>query len=49
MVRRPITEALMLQLNLYNLGNTTYYDQLHPGHIVPGQGRGALFGIAANF
>ena len=49
MVRRPLTEALMLQLNLYNLGNTTYYDQLHPGHIVPGPGRGALFGVAANF
>ena len=49
MVRRPISEAFMLQLNLYNLGNTTYYDQLHPGHIVPGPGRGALVGIAANF
>jgi catecholate siderophore receptor len=49
MVRRPVSQALMLQLNLYNLGDTTYYDQLHPGHIVPGQGRGALFGIAANF
>ncbi len=49
MVRRPINGTLMLQLNLYNLGNTTYYDQLHPGHIVPGQGRGALFGVAANF
>ncbi len=49
MVRRPISQALMLQLNLYNLGNTTYYDQLHPSHIVPGQGRGALVGLAANF
>ena len=49
MVRRPISEALMLQLNLYNLGNTTYYEQLHSAHIVPGQGRGALLGLAANF
>jgi catecholate siderophore receptor len=49
MVRRPISQALMLQLNLYNLGNTTYYDQLHPSHVVPGQGRGALVGLAANF
>ncbi len=49
MVRRPITDSLLLQLNLYNLGNTTYYDQLHPSHIVPGQGRGALVGVAAKF
>jgi len=49
MVRRPISEALMLQLNLYNVGNTTYYEQLHPGHIIPGPGRGALVGLAANF
>ena len=49
MVRRPISSALDLQVNLYNLGNTTYYDQLHPGHIVPGAGRSALFGVAAHW
>jgi catecholate siderophore receptor len=49
MIRRPLTPALDLQLNLYNLGNTTYYDQLHPGHIVPGAGRWALVGVAAHW
>jgi catecholate siderophore receptor len=49
MVRRPITPALDLQLNLYNLGNTTYDDQLHPGHIVPGAGRWAVVGVAAHW
>ena len=46
MIRRPLSPSLELQLNLYNLGNTTYYDQLHPGHIVPGAGRAALLGVA---
>ena len=46
MIRRPISTSIDLQLNLYNLGNTTYYDQLHPGHIVPGAGRAALLGVA---
>jgi catecholate siderophore receptor len=49
MVRRPLSTAVDLQLNLYNLGNTTYYDQLHPGHIVPGAGRSALVGVAAHW
>lgn len=49
MVRRPITQALLLQLNLYNLSDTTYHDQLHPSHIVPGQGRGVFVGVAAKF
>ena len=49
MIRRPISPAIDLQLNLYNLGNTTYYDQLHPGHIVPGAGRSALLGIATHW
>src|SRR5262249_33779034 len=48
MVRRPITPALDLQLNLYNLGNTTYYDQLHPGHIAPGPwARGRAGGLSS--
>ena len=49
MLSRPISSALSLQLNLYNLGNTTYYDQLHPGHIVVGAGRSALVGVAARW
>jgi catecholate siderophore receptor len=49
MIRRPLTTAVDLQLNLYNLGNTTYYDQLHPAHIVPGAGRSALAGVSAHW
>src|SRR5262245_25193535 len=45
MLSRPLTPSIGLQLNLTNLGNTTYYDQLHPGHIVPGAGRGAILSL----
>jgi catecholate siderophore receptor len=49
MIRRPLTATVDLQLNLTNLGNTTYYDQLHPAHIVPGAGRTAVAGVSARF
>ena len=39
MVKHPINEHIDLQVNVYNLTNRYYYDQLHPGHIVPGAGR----------
>ena len=41
--------SLDLQVNLYNLGQHDYYDQLHPGHIVPGTGRSALVGVSAHW
>jgi catecholate siderophore receptor len=46
-VEYPITPTIELQVNLYNLANKLYYDQLHPGHIVPGAGRSAV--ITANY
>ena len=49
MIRRPLTPAVDLQLNVTNLGNTTYYDQLHPAHIVPGAGRSAVAGVSAHW
>ncbi len=27
------------QMNFYNLANKVYYDQIHPSHVVPGEGR----------
>src|SRR5262249_16960552 len=35
MASRPITEHVGLQLNLYNLANRYYLDQIHPAHLVP--------------
>lgn len=47
MVRRPITETIELQANVYNLMNRFYIDQPHPSHLIPGAGVSALIG--ANF
>jgi catecholate siderophore receptor len=47
MLKRPITDRLELQVNVYNLLNRFYIDQPHPSHLIPGPGLSALIG--ANF
>jgi catecholate siderophore receptor len=47
MLKRPITDRLELQANVYNLLNRFYIDQPHPSHLIPGAGLSALIG--ANF
>ena len=49
MARYPITEAVSLQLNAYNLTDEYYYDQIHPNHVVPGAGRTVLFSTHFKF
>jgi catecholate siderophore receptor len=49
MVSHPIAEHLDLQLNLINIANRYYYDELHPAHIVLGPGRSALIGLRFRF
>ena len=49
MAKYPLSERTSLQLNLNNLANKYYYDQIHPGHIVPGAGFNALIGINFKF
>jgi catecholate siderophore receptor len=44
-----LSEHADLQVNVYNLANRYYYDQLHPGHIVLGPGRSALVGLKFKF
>jgi catecholate siderophore receptor len=46
MAKYPLTETLSLQMNLYNLTDADYYDQIHPSHVVPGAGRTALFTLS---
>lgn len=41
-----LSNHLSAQVNLYNIGNKLYYDQLHPFHVIPGAGRSALFTLA---
>lgn len=40
--RYDLAPDFNLQINVYNLTNALYYDQLHPFHVVPGAGRSAL-------
>jgi catecholate siderophore receptor len=44
-----ITENVDFQVNVYNLFDEAYFDQLHPSHVVPGMGRAALFTVAFKF
>jgi catecholate siderophore receptor len=49
MASYPLGEHVDVQANVYNLANRYYYDELHPGHIVPGPGRSALIGFKFKF
>ncbi len=49
MVKRKLNEHVDLQINLNNIANRYYYDELHPGHIVLGPGRSALIGLKFKF
>ena len=49
MVRRPLTDRLELQANVYNLANRFYIDLPHPSHLIPGAGASALIGVNFKF
>jgi catecholate siderophore receptor len=49
MVKRPLTDRLELQANVYNLLNRYYIDLPHPSHLIPGAGASALIGINFKF
>jgi catecholate siderophore receptor len=49
MASRRLTEHLDLQVNVNNIANRYYYDELHPAHIVLGPGRSALIGLKFKF
>jgi catecholate siderophore receptor len=49
MVKYPLSEHLELRLNVYNLADRYYIDQVHPAHLVPGAARSALLDIHYKF
>jgi catecholate siderophore receptor len=49
MAKRPLAAHLELQINLNNLFDRDYFDQLHPAHIIPGAGRAALVGLTFKY
>ncbi len=46
MVKWQATDHLRLQVNVKNLTDKYYYDQIHGFHVIPGEGRTALFTLA---
>lgn len=46
MVKWQATDRLRFQVNVNNLTDRYYYDQVHGFHVVPGEGRVALFTVA---
>jgi catecholate siderophore receptor len=49
MAEHRLTEHLDFQVNVSNIANRYYYDELHPAHIVLGPGRSALAGLKFKF
>jgi catecholate siderophore receptor len=49
MAKRQLASHLSLQLNVSNLANKYYFDQLHPFHVVPGAGRTALLSMQLQY
>ncbi len=49
MIKYHVTKNIDVQLNVYNLADEFYYDQIHPSHIVPGAGRSALLTTSFKF
>ncbi len=47
LLKAPINERLTAQVNVTNINNAYYYDGLHPGHIIVGPSRAALFTLTA--
>ncbi|HZU53113.1 MAG TPA: TonB-dependent siderophore receptor [Holophagaceae bacterium] len=49
MAKYRINHSFEAQANLANLANRSYFDLLHPGHVVPGEGRTLAVGMTARF
>ena len=49
MVKKSLGERLDLRVNVYNLADRYYFDQVHPAHVVPGAARSATLGINYKF
>jgi catecholate siderophore receptor len=49
MAKYEINEHITIQANIENLTDRFYLDELHPGHVVPGAGTSALFGMNLKF
>jgi catecholate siderophore receptor len=49
MGKYTLSPHVTLKLNVTNLGDKEFFDQLHPFHVVPGPGLGAVFAINLDY
>lgn len=49
MAKYKVNDGVSVQLNVYNITNSVYYDQLHPNHVPPAEGRTALLSTSFKF
>ncbi len=49
MAKYSINENLTLKLNLTNLADEYYFDQLHPWHVIPGPGFASVFALNLDY
>ena len=49
MAKYIVSNRFSVQVNLYNVTDAVYYDQLHPFHVVPGAGRSAMLTVSGHF
>jgi catecholate siderophore receptor len=49
LVRYQYSDNITYKLNLTNLADETYFDQLHPWHVIPGHGFAAVFAVNLDF
>jgi catecholate siderophore receptor len=49
MANYRVTDNMRVQLNVSNLTDEYYFDQLHPFHVIPGAGRTALLSVQLRY
>ncbi len=49
MLEYAYSDNLRFKLNLTNLADEVYFDQLHPWHVIPGQGLTAVFAVNLDY
>lgn len=49
MLKDPITKRLVMQMNIQNITNTYYDDELYPYHIILGSFRSTMFSLSGKF
>lgn len=49
LLKYSYSEHLSFKLNVTNLGDKYYFDQLHPFHVIPGPGRTAVFALNLDY